>query len=74
MKNLFQVLYEKGISVEIIDLRTIDLPGLDFETIGESLKKQVQQSLLKKLRQIILLEQKLLLNLQKCVLITSIVL
>ncbi|MCX6226610.1 MAG: thiamine pyrophosphate-dependent enzyme, partial [Bacteroidia bacterium] len=30
---------EKGISVEIIDLRTIDLPGLDFETIGESLKK-----------------------------------
>jgi 2-oxoisovalerate dehydrogenase E1 component len=30
---------EKGISVEIIDLRTIDLPGLDFETIGQSLKK-----------------------------------
>ena len=30
---------EKGISVEIIDLRTIDLPGLDFETISESLKK-----------------------------------
>jgi 2-oxoisovalerate dehydrogenase E1 component len=30
---------DKGISVEIIDLRTIDLPGLDFETIGESLKK-----------------------------------
>jgi 2-oxoisovalerate dehydrogenase E1 component len=30
---------EKGISVEIIDLRTIDLPGLDFKTIGESLKK-----------------------------------
>ena len=29
----------KGISVEIIDLRTIDLPGLDFETLGESLKK-----------------------------------
>ncbi len=28
-----------GISVEIIDLRTIDLPGLDFETLGESLKK-----------------------------------
>jgi len=30
---------KKGISVEIIDLRTIDLPGLDFETLGESLKK-----------------------------------
>jgi 2-oxoisovalerate dehydrogenase E1 component len=30
---------EKGISVEIIDLRTIDLPGLDFDTIGESVKK-----------------------------------
>jgi pyruvate/2-oxoglutarate/acetoin dehydrogenase E1 component len=30
---------ERGISVEIIDLRTIDLPGLDFETISESLKK-----------------------------------
>lgn len=30
---------KKGISVEIIDLRTIDLPELDFETLGESLKK-----------------------------------
>ncbi|MFH0761048.1 MAG: thiamine pyrophosphate-dependent enzyme [Bacteroidota bacterium] len=30
---------EKGISAEIIDLRTVDLPGLDFETIGQSLKK-----------------------------------
>jgi len=30
---------EAGISVEVIDLRTIDLPGLDFGTIGESLKK-----------------------------------
>jgi len=30
---------DNGISVEIIDLRTIDLPGLDFETVGESLKK-----------------------------------
>jgi len=28
-----------GISAEIIDLRTIDLPGLDFETIGKSLQK-----------------------------------
>jgi 2-oxoisovalerate dehydrogenase E1 component len=30
---------EQGISAEIIDLRTVDLPGLDFETIGNSLKK-----------------------------------
>jgi 2-oxoisovalerate dehydrogenase E1 component len=30
---------EKGISAEIIDLRTVDLPGLDFETISKSLKK-----------------------------------
>ncbi len=29
----------KGVSVELIDLRTLDLPSLDFETIGDSLKK-----------------------------------
>ena len=38
-EKLISGFIEKGISVEIIDLRTIDLPGLDFETIGESLKK-----------------------------------
>ncbi len=30
---------EMGISVEMIDLRTVDLPSLDFDTIGSSLKK-----------------------------------
>ena len=30
---------QKGISVEIIDLRTIDLPGMDFDTVCGSLKK-----------------------------------
>jgi 2-oxoisovalerate dehydrogenase E1 component len=38
-EKLISSFIEKGISVEIIDLRTIDLPGLDFETICESLKK-----------------------------------
>ena len=38
-EKLISIFKEKGISVELIDLRTIDLPGLDFETIGESLKK-----------------------------------
>jgi 2-oxoisovalerate dehydrogenase E1 component len=38
-ERLISDFIEKGISVEIIDLRTIDLPGLDFDTIGESLKK-----------------------------------
>ncbi len=38
-EQLISNFIEKGISVEIIDLRTIDLPGLDFETVGESLKK-----------------------------------
>ena len=28
-----------GVSVELIDLRTLDIPGIDYETIGESLKK-----------------------------------
>ncbi|MCK9618448.1 MAG: thiamine pyrophosphate-dependent enzyme [Lentimicrobiaceae bacterium] len=30
---------ELGISVDMIDLRTIDLPSLDFDTLGRSLKK-----------------------------------
>ncbi len=28
-----------GVSVEVIDLRTVDMPGLDLETIGASVKK-----------------------------------
>ena len=38
-EKLISRFIDKGISVEIIDLRTIDLPGLDFQTISESLKK-----------------------------------
>ena len=38
-EQLIAAFAENGISVEIVDLRTIDLPGLDFETIGESLIK-----------------------------------
>lgn len=30
---------EAGISVEVIDLRTLDLPGIDYATIGQSLEK-----------------------------------
>ncbi|HUI10863.1 MAG TPA: thiamine pyrophosphate-dependent enzyme [Bacteroidota bacterium] len=29
----------EGVSVELIDLRTLDLPGIDYETIRESLRK-----------------------------------
>jgi len=32
-------LAEEGLDVEIIDLRTLDYSGLDFETIGESVEK-----------------------------------
>ena len=32
-------LSDEGVSAEIIDLRTVDLPSLDFETIGRSLEK-----------------------------------
>jgi 2-oxoisovalerate dehydrogenase E1 component len=30
---------ENGVAAEIIDLRTVDLPSLDFDTIGRSLEK-----------------------------------
>jgi len=39
IERLSSELKEMGISAELIDLRTIDLPSLDFETIGRSLKK-----------------------------------
>lgn len=29
----------EGVSVDLIDLRTLDLPGIDYETIGQSLGK-----------------------------------
>ncbi|MBD3346392.1 MAG: hypothetical protein GF401_15170 [Chitinivibrionales bacterium] len=32
-------LADDGISAELIDLRTLDYPGIDYETIGESVKK-----------------------------------
>jgi 2-oxoisovalerate dehydrogenase E1 component len=39
IENLSSELKSRGISVEMIDLRTVDLPSMDFETLGESLKK-----------------------------------
>jgi 2-oxoisovalerate dehydrogenase E1 component len=38
-EQLVQRFAEEDISVEVIDLRTLDLPGIDYETIGTSLKK-----------------------------------
>ncbi len=32
-------LAERGVSAELIDLRTLDAPGIDYHTIGESLAK-----------------------------------
>ncbi|MCX7788243.1 MAG: dehydrogenase E1 component subunit alpha/beta [Spirochaetes bacterium] len=34
-----ELLKNRGIEVEVIDLRTLDLLGVDYETIGKSLKK-----------------------------------
>ena len=39
IESLNSKLKEAGISAELIDLRTIDLPSLDFDTIGKSLQK-----------------------------------
>ena len=39
LRALRGTLSEKGVSADIIDLRTLDFPSMDFETIGESLKK-----------------------------------
>ncbi|MHB9035430.1 MAG: dehydrogenase E1 component subunit alpha/beta [Armatimonadota bacterium] len=32
-------LLRQGVSAEVIDLRTLDLPGIDYDTIGRSIKK-----------------------------------
>lgn len=39
VEKLSPELNKKGVSAEMIDLRTVDLPSLDFETIGKSLQK-----------------------------------
>jgi 2-oxoisovalerate dehydrogenase E1 component len=39
LQSLKSQIEAQGISVEIIDLRTLDLPALDFDTIGRSLAK-----------------------------------
>jgi len=39
IEKLSPELKSRGISAEMIDLRTVDLPDLDFETIGKSLQK-----------------------------------
>jgi 2-oxoisovalerate dehydrogenase E1 component len=38
-EGLLPSLAADGVSVDLIDLRTLDLPGIDYETIGESLGK-----------------------------------
>lgn len=39
LEGLAESLKSVGISAQIIDLRTLDLPGIDYETIGVSLRK-----------------------------------
>ena len=39
VQRLQQELRAGGCSVELLDLRTLDLPGIDYETIGTSVKK-----------------------------------
>ncbi len=39
LTNLLEELMSRGVSPEIIDLRTVDLPGIDYERIGKSVKK-----------------------------------
>lgn len=39
VKRLHKELSARGISAEIIDLRSLDLPGIDYATIGTSVKK-----------------------------------
>jgi 2-oxoisovalerate dehydrogenase E1 component len=39
VEALAEVVNSQGVSIEIIDLRTVDLVSLDYETIGASLKK-----------------------------------
>ncbi|TVQ41201.1 MAG: MFS transporter, partial [Spirochaetaceae bacterium] len=39
LRSLRPVLEERGVSADIIDLRTLDFPSMDFETVGSSLQK-----------------------------------
>ena len=39
LRALRATLDQRGVSAEIIDLRTVDFPSMDIETVGESLKK-----------------------------------
>jgi 2-oxoisovalerate dehydrogenase E1 component len=39
LERLIEEFESAGVSVELIDLRTLDLPSIDYETIGASLKK-----------------------------------
>ncbi len=39
LASIADALEEQGISVEVIDLRTLDYHSIDYETIGESLRK-----------------------------------
>jgi 2-oxoisovalerate dehydrogenase E1 component len=39
LEKIAPQLQEKGISAEVIDLRCLDLPSIDYDTIGASIKK-----------------------------------
>ena len=39
MEALKKELESRGVTFDLIDLRTLDIPGVDYETIGNSLKK-----------------------------------
>jgi 2-oxoisovalerate dehydrogenase E1 component len=38
-EKLLESFKEEGVSAELIDLRTVDYPSIDYDTIGESLQK-----------------------------------
>ena len=39
LRALAPTLQQRGVAAELIDLRTLDFPSLDFATVGESLRK-----------------------------------
>ena len=39
LKHIHKELEESDITAEIVDLRSLDLPSIDYETIGKSIKK-----------------------------------
>lgn len=39
LENINKELRTRDISAEIIDLRSLDMAGIDYNTVGESVKK-----------------------------------